>query len=135
MSYKYVDDLTSDVMFRVTAKKKEALFEDAALGMVNIMYDTKKVSRQKKYRIKTQGSDIEEQLYNFLTQVLITFETKQVMLKDFHVTIRGKNVNATAHGMKTNTNLIQTHVKGVTYYNYSVSQKKNAWVANVVVDI
>ncbi len=135
MSFKFVDDLTSDVMFIANAKTLNKLFESAAMALMSVMFDLKKIKEKKKVIIKAEGNNEEELLYNFLTNLLITFETKQLMMSKFIVKIENSKLEAECFGEETKQELVETQVKGVTYYNFELKKEKNGWACRVVLDI
>ncbi|MBN3037454.1 MAG: archease [Candidatus Diapherotrites archaeon] len=138
MGYKYVDEITSDVMFEVKAKTFEEVLSDAAKAMLNIMYDISKVNPQKEVIIRTEGDDEKEALHNWLSEVLAQWEIAGLMLSEFDVKVTRKNgvgIEAVARGEPTKNDMIQTLVKGVTYYKYDLKKAKDGYTATVVVDI
>lgn len=128
--FEYVDDLTSDVMFKAYGKTFNELLENAGLAAMNVMFNTKKLKNVKKVIFEFKGDNEEEKLYNFLTNALITFEIENIMIKELKV--QGKK--ATAFGEEWKPELIETHVKGVAMYNFKVNKTDKGWNCQVVLD-
>src|SRR4030042_495992 len=69
---------TADIKFKAFGNSLKEVFENSALALFNIFYD-KKVEEKKAYKIKVNGSDFENLLYNFLEEFLILFDSKNFL--------------------------------------------------------
>ncbi|MFW9915847.1 MAG: archease [Candidatus Thorarchaeota archaeon] len=140
MSFRYLDDLTSDVAFEVQSQSLSELLETSARAMLNIMYDLDEITPVKSIVASTTGEDTEHLLHRWLTEILFLFEVENMFFCEFrNLRIResseGLTVEGELWGDDADSALMQTHVKGVTYHKFSVRQNKDEWIATVVVDI
>ncbi|MCD6522832.1 MAG: archease [Candidatus Diapherotrites archaeon] len=136
MAYEYLDEITSDVMFRATAPTLKELFEDCAKAMMSVMYNLNKVEEKKKIRIEIAAENEKELLYKWLSELLAQFEINEMLFSKFNVSeIDNKHLRAEVFGDDVKPELIQTLVKGVTMYRFDLKRKDGKWIATVVVDI
>ncbi|MFW9830596.1 MAG: archease, partial [Candidatus Thorarchaeota archaeon] len=120
MKFEYLDEITSDQMFRAYGKTLPEVFRHAAMAMFGVMYDLEEISLEKEIDVTAQGSDEEQLLYDWLSNLLIEFEVEGIFFADFSI----KKIEKTAEGHlqllgigKGNTKMpeLRTHVKGVTF--------------------
>ncbi|MHA2233659.1 MAG: archease [Candidatus Hodarchaeales archaeon] len=141
MSFRYLDDLTSDVAFEARGESLEELLATVAKAMLNIMYDLDEVEPAKSLFVSITGDDAEHLLHRWLSELLFQFEVENMHFCEFRdISIRptsdGLSVEGELWGEEADPTLMKTHVKGVTYHKFSVRQEKaSEWVATVVVDI
>ena len=140
MSFRYLDDLTSDVAYEARAKSLEGLLAVAAKAMLNIMYDVDEVKPIKSITVSVTGDDAEHLLHRWLSEILFQFEVENLYFCDF----RNLRINEAPDGLKVagelwgddaDPELMETHVKGITYHKFLVRQEAGEWIATVVVDI
>jgi len=128
---------TADIKFRAFGKTLEEVFENSALAMLSTMYK-EKVKEEKKLKIKVEGKDLENLLYNFLEEFLFLFDSKNFLFSDVkHIKIDEKNltVEAEISGDDAKDYKIITSIKAVTYNEMFVKKAKDGWEAQVVVDV
>jgi len=63
----------------------EEAFSQAGLALFETMLDTKNVRPRTREEIRAAGHDEKELLYNYLEELLLLFEVKQLALGDFTV--------------------------------------------------
>jgi SHS2 domain-containing protein len=140
MSFRYLDDLTSDVAYEARNKSLEGLFTVAAKAMLNIMYDIDEIKPIKSVIVSVAGDDVEHLLHRWLSEILFQFEVENMYFCDFrnlriYEASDGLKVEGELWGDDADPELIETHVKGITYHKFAVRQDAGGWVATVVVDI
>jgi SHS2 domain-containing protein len=101
----------------------EEAFSQAGLALFEIMLDTKNVHPKTSEEIQTSGHDEKELLYNYLEELLLLFEVKQLALGDFAVSsitptqgeirLKGKTSGEPYERAKHNG---KVEVKGITYH-------------------
>ena len=69
---------TADIKFQAFGNSLKEVYENSALALFNTIYD-KKIKAKKKFKIKTQGHDLESLLYNFLEEVLVLVDGKNFL--------------------------------------------------------
>lgn len=131
---------TADVGIRAFGKDLNEAFENAALGMFNIITDLKRVEVIGEYEIVLDGSDIEQMLVDWLSELLYIHTVKQIMFSDFKVAIEegegiwrlkglasGENYNEQKH-------LYNTEIKAVTHHILEIKKNKG-YTVQVLFDI
>lgn len=136
MKYKFLDDLTSDVMFEAYGKTFEELLGNAAEAMFSVICDIKKVKPKTTIKIKIISESTEKLLHNWLSTLLTQSEIKGLFLSHFKVDkiIKG-TLYATASGEKISPEKGGTLVKGVTYYGFEVKKLDKGCQARITLDI
>jgi len=127
-------------MFRAYGKTLQEVFINAAKAMFGVMYDLEEVQIETSIQVKAQGQTLENLLYNWLSNLLIEFEVEGVFFKDFAIDDfeqrSGPPYQLTGHAMGGHAMPeLQTHVKGVTFYQFALERVNNQYIATVVVDV
>ena len=137
--YRYLDEIKGDGEFIVNAETLSELLEEAGLAMVRIMYNTEKVGNDKDVKIEVTGSDPEELLYNWLSEIMVIQDSENIFFKDFKVNVNKTDIGYTAIGKGIgsggNPEIVQAYVKAITLHNYYVKKTNDGWEARVVVDL
>ncbi len=129
---------TADVGLRVTADTLGALFEDAGRGLFSLIAErpAEIVPRvQKEFALC--GGNVEYLLFDWLNELLFTFEHEHLLFSDFRVRIDGERLEATARGehLDHGRHHLAHEVKAITYHGLKVVHTASSWVAEVIVDI
>lgn len=139
MGYKFVEDLTSDVMFEAEGKNLAELLEQASLALFEVVCQREKIKPEKFIEISAVGENPQELLHEWLSTLLTESDVNEVFFSKFDVEVKEKNgkfvASGRAWGEPYSPEKGETVVKGVTYYNFSVEKTKNGWKARVVCDI
>lgn len=140
MGYEYLDEITSDQMFRAFGKTTQEVFINAAKAMFGVMYDLDDVTIEEEVDVEAQGPDEERLLYDWLSNLLIEFEVVGVFFADFSI----DSIERTADGElflkgkakgSASPRQIRTQVKGVTFHRFALERINNKLIATVVVDV
>ena len=129
---------TADLGLRVRAPELEKLFVEAASGLLSVLVanpaDVKTVQER---RVVVEGTAADYLLFDWLTELLYLFDTEQLLLREFDVTLdnagltaicRGEPIDRARHDM-------DHEVKAITYHGLKVEQTDQGWLAEVIVDI
>lgn len=139
MRYKFLDDLTSDVMFEAYGKTLEEVLENAALAMFSVVCNTKRVRPLKSMNVEVSSQDEKSLLYDWLSKLLTDSEIEGLFLSKFniHKIERDGDLHlyATASGEDVSPEKGETVVKGVTYYGFELEKTKSGYRAQVALDI
>jgi SHS2 domain-containing protein len=139
MKYRYLKDLTSDVMFEAFGKTESKLLENAAEAMFGVVAKIDKVEPKQKIELAFGGEDLKHTLYHFLNNLLAEAEIAELFLSKFKVRLEKENGGymgkATAWGEPISKEKGETVVKAVTLYKFLVEETKNGFRAVVVCDI
>jgi len=137
--YRFLPDLTSDVMFEAFGKDESELFENAAEAVFAVVAKIDKIEPKQEIEFDFSGEDLKHALLNFLNNLLAEAEIAELFLSKFKVKLektRGiYKGNATAWGEPVTPEKGETVVKAVTLYKFSVEKTKEGFKAVVVCDI
>lgn len=135
MKYEFKDEITSDVYFEAHGGSLPELFENAAFALFSIMYDVKKIGSDVRLEISSEGDDHKQLLFNFLMDLVIAIETKNLFFSDIKVRIEGNEARAFLKGSEAKRDELLCIVKGVTFYKFDLRKEGNKYKATVTVDI
>ena len=136
MKFKFLQH-TADIKFQAFGKSFEEVYANSALALFNAIYD-KKIKEKKKFKIKTQGHDLESLLYNFLEEVLVLIDSKNFLpakIKNLKIDLKKFKIEAEIQGDNAEDYQISMHVKAITYNEMFVKKINNKIIAQVVLDI
>ncbi|MCK4552648.1 archease [Candidatus Pacearchaeota archaeon] len=133
-NFKFLEH-TADIKFQAFGKSLEEVFENSALAMFNSMFDGK-VKKTQKFKVKAEGKDNENLLYNFLEELIVLFDGKQFFLSGVEkIKIKDGKLQAEVVGDKAENYEINIDVKAITYSEMFVKKKGSEWIAQVVLDV
>jgi SHS2 domain-containing protein len=137
--YKFVEDLTSDVMFIAEAPDLASLLRESSLALFDVVCQRSKVEPNDSIEIRVEAENPEELLHSWLSQLLTESDSRELFFSRFEVRIREENGKLIAEGRAFGEPYSQersgTVVKGVTFYNFKVEKTKGGYRAQVVCDI
>jgi len=137
--YKFVDGITSDVMFEVEGKDLSELLEQASLALFDVVCQRDKVEPKDFMEIEVSAHDPKELLHRWLSRLLTESDANEMFFSKFDVTVDKRGDMLFAHGKAWGEPYSQeksgTVVKGVTYFGYEVKKKDDGWWARVSCDI
>ncbi|KUO93263.1 MAG: archease [Thermocladium sp.] len=137
--FEYADH-TADIMIIARGKSLGEAFKNAALGVLNLMYDTSKVRTAYSHRVELSGIDLEQLLFNWIDEVIYQFDgAKMAIGNDIDIDVdertislkaefKGENYDPAKHGFRG------TIVKAITYHLMKI-EKDNEYRIQFVVDI
>ena len=129
---------TADLGLRVRANTLETLFEDAARGIFSMMTtNLAGVRRLQERMYRIEGTATDYLLFDWLNELLFTFESERLLLSEFKVELDELGLRATASGepMDLDRHRMEHEVKAITYHGLRVEQVADGWLAEVIVDI
>ncbi len=129
---------TADLGLRVQAPDLEGLFAEAGLGLFSVIVDNlDEVRATRTIDIRIEGRDRVYLLFDWLHELLVTFDTRQLVLRQFHVRLRADGLDAQARGeeLDPDRHLLLHEVKAITYHGLKLEQTASGWQAEVIVDI
>jgi len=127
--YRTLDHVT-DALIEAWGPTFEEALVQAALGLFDTMVDAGNVKPALEEELSVEGHDELELVYNWLEQLLLSFEIKQQVLTHFHINSIKKTdgnirLTARARGEKYDpaTHRAKVEVKGVTYHLMEVRRE------------
>ncbi|MCK4366434.1 MAG: archease [Thermoplasmata archaeon] len=117
---------TADVAVKAYGKDLSELFANAALGMFNVMTDTSTVKSVGEYTVEVESADLEGLLVDWLSELLYLFDTQEVFLREFDVTIDGNKLTASVRGEKLDRERhpLKSDVKAATYHMLEINEEE-----------
>jgi len=129
---------TADLGLRVQAPSLDALFAEAARGLFSILVtNLNDVQCVLERRYDLQDDECDYLLFDWLDELLYTFETENLLFARFDVSIDEHGLHATARGepMDLQRHHMDHEVKAITYHGLQVEQSGDVWFAELIVDI
>ena len=136
MKYKFVEDLTSDVMYEAYGKDLKELFENEALALLSVICKIDKVKPKEKEEFQIKGNNAEELMINWLQGIIAIVDTEQKFFSKVEIEkIDETCVRAKLSGEPIKPELGETVVKAVTYYKYKLEKTGKGYKVTVCLDI
>lgn len=134
--YKFIDDLTSDVMFEAYGHDLPEVFANAAEAMFSVICDLRRVSGKKSLGVSVQGKGKEELMISWLQELIGLVDTKGMFFSKFVILeVDEKHLLAKIYGEEMRPETGETVVKAVTYYKFKFEQTPAGYVVRVSLDI
>jgi SHS2 domain-containing protein len=117
---------TADVMIKAYGTSLKECFENAAYGMMDQIVDASTVIPKQEENFSVEADNLEDLLYNFLSEVLFIFDARHLVLVEFDVDLqpgmltclaRGEKFDRERHGPKQ-------EIKAVTYHMLQVNEQE-----------
>ena len=129
---------TADLGLRIRANELPALFADAARGLFSmIVPDLDSVRLVDELEFTIEGPVSELLLFDWLNELLYTYETRHLLFAQFEVQLSESGLRATARGEACDDHRHQLdhEVKAITYHGLKLEPADDGWLAEVIVDI
>ncbi len=129
---------TADIGIRVRSETLETLFAEAARGLFSVIAANLDAVRPlQEMALKIGGNRHDDLLFDWLDELLYSFDTKHLLLGEFAVTIGAKGLTAVVRGEPIDAarHELHTEVKAITYHGLKVEREGDGWLAEVIVDI
>ncbi|MCA9141303.1 MAG: archease [Planctomycetaceae bacterium] len=129
---------TADLGLRIRATTQEQLLEDAGRGLFSMLVtnlEDVRCLQERTYRVEGVATDY--LLFDWLNELLFTFESERLLLSEFHVVLDAEGLWATANGepMDLARHRMEHEVKAITYHGLRVEKDAVGWFAELIVDI
>jgi len=128
---------TADMGIRGFGAGMEEAFAAAALAMIAVSVDLKKIKPKQKVEIACKQPDNELLLIDWLNSLLYEMATRKMLFSKFEVSINGGQLTGKAWGEKLD---LRRHnpaveIKAATCSDLKVTKEKDKWIAQCIVDI
>jgi len=113
---------TADVGIEVESDSLEHAFEEAALGMFDLMIDVKNVDCVEKKVVEIDAKDLDSLLVKFLSELLYLLDSENFVICDVYVKLYGNKLIAELKGEKYSRDKhgSKAVIKAVTYHMLNV---------------
>jgi SHS2 domain-containing protein len=135
LKYEFVEN-TADLTFKACGRDLNKLFENAAEALESTLIMLEDVALRETTTIEMTSDSCEDLLYDWLAELLVTFEVNRFAVKKCIVNIAGLSLNAKCWGERIDPNkhTLNTEVKAVTYHNLQI-KKNNVYHAEITLDV
>ncbi|MBU0898708.1 MAG: archease [Nanoarchaeota archaeon] len=134
--YKFIEDLTSDVMFEAYGRDLKEVFTNAAEAMFTIICQAEKIKHEKSVKINAKAGSAKELMIAWLQELIAAVDTEEMFFSKFEILeIDENHIKAKIYGESITPEKGGTVVKAVTYYKYKFEKMKKGYVARVSLDI
>ena len=130
-------DHTADIAIKAYGNTLKELFENAALGMFNIIADLEGIKSSTEIDIKVDAPDEEELLVEWLEELLYNFYTKNIIFSEFNITELTDNrltANVKGRFIGENKNRLKAEIKAATRHEVKISKKDAKYEVQIVFD-
>ena len=127
---------TADVKIRVRALTPDALFTDAFLALMQVVYGTDRNEGTRK-DIRLASDNIESLLCDFLSEVLFIAEVEGLVFSRAEITIDLLHLTAVLNGESFDPvrHSSGTEVKGISYSGLVIQKNANGYMLDILFDV
>ncbi|PIV69475.1 MAG: archease [Euryarchaeota archaeon CG01_land_8_20_14_3_00_38_12] len=119
---------TADIGIKAYGKNLSECFENAAVGMFDIISDTKKVKPVGEYEISLKSDTVEELLVDWLSKLLTVSDINNILFGKFDVSVDEEkcelNANVYGENFDSEQHTVGKEIKAVTYHILEVNKEK-----------
>jgi SHS2 domain-containing protein len=129
---------TADVGLRARAADLDTLFADAAVALFAVMVtNLEAVQPVEELSFSLEEDRLDNLLHDWLAELLYTFHSRRIVLKEFQVRLGEERLTAVARGQPIDLarHQLDAEVKAITYHGLKVEREASGWLAEVIVDI
>jgi len=142
MKYKILEDIAiADIAIEAYGKDLNELFENSALAIFEESSNIKKINEKEKKTIKLKAKNVEDLLFDFLSEILFLKDAFSIIFKKSIIKINQKNkkyiLNANLSGEKIDRKKheLRNDIKAITLHMFKVEKTKQGYKSLVVVDV
>ena len=141
MKYKFLEDVAlADIAYEAYGKGLNEVFENSAIAIFELSAELKTVATEKKIEFHLENKNLDNLLYDFLSEILFLKDTKYMVFRKVKVKVTEGKLNklfAVLEGDEINPEKqhLENDIKAVTMHMFELKKEKNGWKAMVVVDI
>lgn len=131
-------DHTADLGLRVAAPDENALFVEAARGLMSLLVENpESIVPVELMELDIAGVETDYLLFDWLSELLYRYETRKFLGATFELTRDAGGLHARVQGERVDRarHRLAHEVKAITYHGLTVKQTNGAWEAELIVDI
>lgn len=134
--YKFIDNITSDVVFEAYGETLNELFANAAEAMFTMICKIEHIEPKEERKIEAEADSVEDLLVNWLQSLIAAVDIEEMFFSKFKITdISDNKVTGYAYGQSVTPELGETVVKAVTYHQYEFKETDKGFMCRVSLDI
>jgi len=134
----HVFEHTADLGLHVEAPTLDGLLAEAARGLFSLVVANPEDVRPVVAKtFEVPGTEPDLLLFDWLTELLYTFDTERILFSQFDVKLTPAGLAATCRGEVADAarHRLEHEIKAITYHNLFARQTAQGWEAEVIVDI
>ena len=142
MPFKFLEGIaTADIAVEATGKNINEAFAQAALAMFDVQTNAKKIKPTVMKEVKIRSEDKMSLLFDWLSKLLYLRDITKMFFSKFDVKIKkvegGFELDAMIYGERIDTreHELKTEVKGISYTQMEIQEKKEKARIVVVLDV
>ena len=127
----------ADIGIRGVGVTVEEAFAQAAVALTAVITDPAKVRHDDSVQLEFTSTDLETLLYEWLNALIYEMAVRKMLFGHFQVHIDDCHLQARAWGEEIDRFRHQpaVEVKGATYTELRVANKKGMWFAQCIIDV
>jgi SHS2 domain-containing protein len=127
---------TADIKIQARAPTLEAVFTDAFLALMQVVYGTDRNTGIIK-EIRIESDNIESLLCDFLSEVLFIAEVEGLVFSQAEITIHNLHLAAILNGETFDPvrHSSGTEVKGISYSGLIIQKDANGYMLDILFDV
>jgi SHS2 domain-containing protein len=134
--YKFIDEITSDVMFEAYGNDLKEIFENAAEALFSVMCKIEKVGTKEKKKIIVEADNAGELMIEWLQSLIAAVDIDCMFFSRFEIKkISETRLEAVIYGEPVSPDKGGTVVKAVTYHQYEFGKNIEGYFCRVALDI
>ena len=130
---------TADFVVDVYGGNLNELFANCAEACFFAMTDIEKVKPEKELNIIIDAENIDDLLYNFVSELIYLKDTEKIFLCrfDVHIVSDEKSLMAVVAGetIDYHNHEIKTDVKAITYHDLHIKKTEDGFMTRVILDL
>lgn len=131
-------DHPSDLGIEAWGESLSDAFRNAAIGLMSIIVDLESVEPKAERQISVSGSDVQQLLVRWLSEILFLYDGERFIGREFLVhNFTGSTIDAVVKGelLVEGKHRMKLDVKAVTYHQLSVDNRPHDAHVRVYLDI
>lgn len=123
MRYELIDH-TADLMVKAHGSTLEECFGNAAFAIFDQTVDLSGIGVRETTEVRVTGTDDEDRLFSFLSEMLYIEDAENLVLKEFDVSFQGDDVICIARGERLDRarHRTKSEIKAVTYHKMRIDR-------------
>lgn len=115
-------DHTADLMVKAYGNSLEECFSNAGYALFDQTVDLSTVSPSETFEIITEGDDLEDMLYSFLSELLFMEDCEGMVLCELDVRFEGNRILCKGKGdhLDRSVHRIRSEIKAVTFHMMNI---------------
>lgn len=140
MPFRFIPDVAlADIAYEASASTLKGLFEACALGLMDVMVDTRTVRAKVRKTISVSSADTERLLYDFLSELILVKDVDSMLFRSFDLKMgndeRSLVCVAAGETIDRERHALRNDAKAVTMHMFGIRRGGKNWKATIVLDI